>query len=50
MSLDLYNCPVTAIDNYRNQVFELLPSLNSLDGLDKSGEEVDDSEGEEEGT
>ncbi len=46
VSLDLYNCPITLIDKYREQVFELLPSLNSLDGLDQSGEEVDDSEEE----
>ncbi|XP_064388521.1 acidic leucine-rich nuclear phosphoprotein 32 family member A-like isoform X2 [Halichondria panicea] len=48
LSLDLYNCPVTSIENYRDQIFELLISLNSLDGLDRSGEEVEDSEGDDE--
>ena len=49
VALDLYNCPVTAIANYRDQVLELLSSLNSLDGLNRAGEDVEDSEGEEEG-
>ncbi len=30
-------------------MFELLTSLNSLDGLDRCGEEVEDSEGDDEG-
>ena len=46
-SLDLFNCPVTSLTEYRSQVFQLLPSLKSLDGLNEKGEEVD-SEGEEE--
>ena len=49
VALDLFNCPVTGIAKYRDQVFELLSSLNSLDGLDRAGEDVEDSEGEEEG-
>ncbi len=40
---------MTSIENYRDQVFELLTSLNSLDGLDRCGEEVEDSEGDDEG-
>ena len=48
--LDLYNCPVTELKGYREQVFQLVPSLTSLDGFDRSGAEVEDSdEGEEEG-
>ncbi len=47
VSLDLYNCPVTSLQEYRSQVFQLLPSLKSLDGLNEKGDEVE-SEGEEE--
>ena len=46
--LDLLDCPVTNIEDYRNRVFEFLPSLKSLDGLDKEGQEVDSEEEEEE--
>ena len=48
-SLDLFNCPVTKVDDYRSNVFDMLTSLNLLDGLNKDGEEVDeesDGEGE----
>ncbi|KAL5469383.1 hypothetical protein EMCRGX_G030634 [Ephydatia muelleri] len=43
-SLDLYNCPVTRSKDYRDKVFDLLPALQSLDGLNSKGEEVEDSE------
>lgn len=45
-SLDLYNCPVTNLNEYRSQVFGLLSSLKSLDGHNEKGEEID-SEGED---
>lgn len=45
-SLDLYNCPITSLDEYRSQVFKLLTSLQSLDGINENGEELD-SEGED---
>ena len=45
-SLDLYNCPITSLDEYRSQVFKLLASLQSLDGINENGEELD-SEGED---
>ena len=52
-ALDLFNCPVTSIENYREKVFKLLPDLKSLDGFDQAGKEVnppgeDDDEEEEE--
>ena len=51
-SLDLLDCPITQQEGYREQVFNLLPSLSALDGLTKEGEEVEESgsEEEEEGT
>ena len=48
VSLDLYNCPITALSDYRKQVFELLFGLQSLDGVNNKGEEIE-SEGEEGG-
>ena len=32
--LDLYNCEVTKLDNYREKVFDMIPSLQYLDNLD----------------
>ena len=47
-SLDLFNCPVTQEDDYREQTFSLLSSLTCLDGIDRAGQEVE-SGSEEEG-
>ena len=47
-SLDLLDCPVTNMEDYCSRVFEMLPSLKCLDGLDKDGQEVDSDEEEEE--
>jgi len=48
-SLDLLDCPVTNEEEYRSRVFEWMPSLLSLDGLDRDGQEVDSEEdGEDE--
>ena len=44
MSLDLYNCPVTQIKCYREQVFALFPKLKTLDSIDIKGEEVDEGQ------
>ncbi|XP_052899121.1 acidic leucine-rich nuclear phosphoprotein 32 family member A isoform X1 [Anopheles moucheti] len=33
--LDLFNNQVTLIENYREKLFQLIPSLNYLDGFDK---------------
>ncbi|VDL77657.1 unnamed protein product [Nippostrongylus brasiliensis] len=43
--LDLFNNPVTAggDSEYRSKVFEMIPSLQILDGADVNGEDVDDS-------
>ncbi|XP_070521163.1 acidic leucine-rich nuclear phosphoprotein 32 family member A isoform X2 [Cardiocondyla obscurior] len=46
-SLDLFNNAVTNLDNYREKVFNLIPSLRYLDGYDAEDREVDDSEGED---
>ncbi|KAM4568030.1 acidic leucine-rich nuclear phosphoprotein 32 family member D-like isoform 2-T2 [Fundulus diaphanus] len=43
-SLDLYSCDVTAADDYRDSVFELLPQIVYLDGFDQEDNEVPDSE------
>ncbi|XP_028280902.1 acidic leucine-rich nuclear phosphoprotein 32 family member E-like isoform X2 [Parambassis ranga] len=48
-SLDLYSCEITALDDYREGVFELLPQLTFLDGYDQEDNEVPDSEGDNEG-
>ncbi|KAK9503545.1 hypothetical protein O3M35_010079 [Rhynocoris fuscipes] len=45
-SLDLFNNEVTVIDNYREKLFKLLPSLKYLDGFDVKEQEADDSEQE----
>ncbi|KAJ1360716.1 hypothetical protein KIN20_019757 [Parelaphostrongylus tenuis] len=42
--LDLFNNPVTVGDGeYRSKIFEMIPSLQILDGADANGEDVDDS-------
>ncbi|CAJ1061287.1 acidic leucine-rich nuclear phosphoprotein 32 family member E-like [Xyrichtys novacula] len=43
-SLDLYSCEVSTLDDYRENVFELLPQLTFLDGYDQEDNEVPDSE------
>ncbi|CAD6213965.1 unnamed protein product [Miscanthus lutarioriparius] len=50
-SLDLYQCPVTKVKGYREEVFTLIPSLKHLDGADAEGNErleTDDDEDDEE--
>ncbi|KAJ8985095.1 hypothetical protein NQ317_019780 [Molorchus minor] len=47
-SLDLYNNEITTIENYKEKVFKLIPSLKYLDGYDEADGEADDSDGEEE--
>ncbi|XP_067207051.1 acidic leucine-rich nuclear phosphoprotein 32 family member A isoform X2 [Linepithema humile] len=49
-SLDLFNNEVTNMDNYREKVFNLIPSLRYLDGYDADDcevDEVEESEGED---
>jgi len=43
-SLDLFNCPVTSPEDYRQQVFKLLPQLKYLDGYDAEDKEADDTD------
>lgn len=45
-SLDLYSCEVSAANDYRDNVFEMLPQLRYLDGFDQEDNEVPDSEAE----
>lgn len=45
-SLDLFNCEVTNLNEYRDSVFKLLPQLTYLDGYDKDDKEAPDSDGE----
>ncbi|XP_030629263.1 acidic leucine-rich nuclear phosphoprotein 32 family member B-like isoform X15 [Chanos chanos] len=58
-SLDLFNCEVTTLDDYRDSVFKLLPQISYLDeedpedqegsDSDAEGDEVDDEEEDEDG-
>ncbi|KAM7158407.1 acidic leucine-rich nuclear phosphoprotein 32 family member A isoform 3-T4 [Molossus nigricans] len=44
--LDLFNCEVTNLNNYRQNVFKLLPQLRYLDGYDQDEKEAPDSDAE----
>uniref|UniRef100_A0A8D0GXG8 Acidic leucine-rich nuclear phosphoprotein 32 family member n=1 Tax=Sphenodon punctatus TaxID=8508 RepID=A0A8D0GXG8_SPHPU len=48
-SLDLFNCEVTMLLNYRESVFGLLPQLTYLDGFDADDQEAPDSDPEADG-
>lgn len=48
-SLDLFNCEVTNLNDYRDSVFKLLPQLTYLDGYDMEDREASDSDGEVDG-
>ncbi|KAH8253541.1 hypothetical protein KR032_005921 [Drosophila birchii] len=45
--LDLFNNDATQVENYREKIFKMLPSLNFLDGFDCNDEEAQ-SDGDEE--
>lgn len=45
-NLDLFNCEVTNLNDYRDNVFKLLPQLTFLDGYDKDDKEAPDSDAE----
>lgn len=47
-SLDLFNNEATTISNYRELIFDLIPSLKFLDGFDAEDKEAEDSDAEEE--
>ncbi|XP_031707389.1 acidic leucine-rich nuclear phosphoprotein 32 family member B-like [Anarrhichthys ocellatus] len=48
-SLDLFNCEVTNLADYRESIFKLLPQLTYLDGYDIDDREASDSDGEGDG-
>lgn len=48
-SLDLFNCEVTNLGDYRESIFKLLPQLTYLDGYDIGDREASDSDGEGDG-
>ncbi|XP_018106326.1 acidic leucine-rich nuclear phosphoprotein 32 family member A isoform X1 [Xenopus laevis] len=45
-SLDLFNCEVTNLNDYRENLFKLLPQLTYLDGYDRDDKEAPDSDAE----
>ncbi|KAG8004792.1 GA-binding protein subunit beta-2 [Nibea albiflora] len=47
-SLDLFNCEITSLEDYRESVFELLPQVTYLDGFDQEDNEAPDSEADDE--
>lgn len=49
VSLDLYECPVTRLPEYRARVFDIIKSLEFLDKMDVEGGERLESEDEDEG-
>lgn len=42
--LDLFNCEVTGLNEYRQNVFRLLPQITFLDGYDQDDKEAPDSD------
>ena len=46
-SLELLNCEVTAVADYRDRLFRLLPHLTYLDGFDCHDNEASDSDDDE---
>ncbi|XP_033030476.1 acidic leucine-rich nuclear phosphoprotein 32 family member E isoform X2 [Lacerta agilis] len=46
-SLDLFNCEITNLEDYRESVFDLLQQITYLDGFDQEDNEAPDSEDEE---
>lgn len=43
-NVDLFNCEVTKLGDYRDQVFKLLPTLKFLDGFDQNEQEDEDED------
>uniref|UniRef100_A0ABI8ABK1 Acidic leucine-rich nuclear phosphoprotein 32 family member n=1 Tax=Felis catus TaxID=9685 RepID=A0ABI8ABK1_FELCA len=46
-SLDLFNCEITNLEDYRESIFELLQQITYLDGFDQDDNEAPDSEEED---
>ena len=40
--LSLESCPLTKEENYRNEIFKLIPQLEVVDSKDKSGNTIED--------
>ena len=49
-NVDLFNCDVTHVDDYREKIFKLLPQLKYLDGFDQNEQEEDEFEDDEGGS
>ncbi|XP_010288012.1 PREDICTED: acidic leucine-rich nuclear phosphoprotein 32 family member E isoform X2 [Phaethon lepturus] len=47
-SLDLFNCEITNLEDYRDSIFELLQQITYLDGFDQEDNEAPDSEDDDE--
>jgi hypothetical protein len=45
--LDMFGCPVTDKEDYRDAVFEMLPNLKYLDGLDSEGNDKPEDDEDE---
>ncbi|KAH7700668.1 leucine Rich Repeat family protein [Aphelenchoides avenae] len=45
-AIDLFDCDVTKVENYREKVFEALPQIKYLDGFDINDVEAEISDGE----
>ncbi|KAG8560046.1 hypothetical protein GDO81_014756 [Engystomops pustulosus] len=46
-SLDLFNCEITNLEDYRDNIFRKLPQITYLDGFDQEDNEAPDSEEED---
>lgn len=46
-SLDMFGCPITKIEQYREKIFKMLPQLVYLDGFDANDQEIEESDAEE---
>ncbi|KAM3919510.1 acidic leucine-rich nuclear phosphoprotein 32 family member E isoform 1-T1 [Leptodactylus fuscus] len=46
-SLDLFNCEITNLEDYRDNIFRKLPQIIYLDGFDQEDNEAPDSEEED---
>lgn len=49
INLDLSANPICDVNGYRDQIFETMPDLEVLDGIDKNGNEVYSEESDDEG-
>lgn len=47
-SLDLFNCEITNLEDYRESIFELLQQITYLDGFDQEDNEAPDTEDDDE--